>query len=272
MNKISICGSPPIFLDNKYTACYLRLMASVKNRIITGYTEKHHIWPCSLDGPRKTPHLAKLTGREHFIAHHLLTKMTEGLHKRSMCYALSWFTADKDGKRKLTARQYEIARKALVVYLKFYLLDGDEYSLQSNLYDYCDTHKVGRGNVQGKMKNGMHVILAGNNKGKCFSPLDVGAEAMKAYRELALKATANKRIAAVTKAWKDPNRQQPEQDIKIEVISPTGKLYSFNTLMEAAIIGPPPTLQNRKTSVPYTFTNDGPWTGWTLQKYVILER
>lgn len=197
--NISICGSPPIFLDNKYTKFYLQLVERGLRRKTASYVESHHIWPKCLGGPSKTEHLVNLTFREHFIAHHLLTKMTEGADKRNAYWALSWFQVNHDHPdRKLTARQYEIARKALRVLIPFYFLNGDEYSLQPDFYRFCDEHGIGRANVQAKLKkNGVHVISAGKHKGKCFSLVDVGPEMMKKHREHAFELAYKNRSTAI---------------------------------------------------------------------------
>lgn len=45
------------------------------NKIVEGYTEQHHILPKSLGGTDNQNNIVKLTAREHFICHLLLTKM-----------------------------------------------------------------------------------------------------------------------------------------------------------------------------------------------------
>jgi hypothetical protein len=67
-----------LFIDNKYTHTYYKIIERSKSRIIPYYTEKHHIIPKSLGGSNKKDNLALLTAREHFICHLLLTKMTSG--------------------------------------------------------------------------------------------------------------------------------------------------------------------------------------------------
>jgi len=47
----------------------------------------HHIIPKCLGGTNEKENLARLTAREHFICHLLLTKMVEGESKRKMVYA-----------------------------------------------------------------------------------------------------------------------------------------------------------------------------------------
>ena len=66
------------FLQNKYTKWYFNIISNAQNRDISGYTEKHHIIPKSLGGSNKQHNLVKLTAREHFICHWLLTKMIKG--------------------------------------------------------------------------------------------------------------------------------------------------------------------------------------------------
>lgn len=58
-----------------YEEHYNRLIQKAKNREIIGYTESHHIIPKCLGGDNSKTNLVKLTGREHFIAHLLLSKI-----------------------------------------------------------------------------------------------------------------------------------------------------------------------------------------------------
>lgn len=103
-----------IFINNKYTAWYNSLICSAKNRSITGYTENHHIIPSSLGGTNDKDNLVRLTAREHFICHLLLTKMTTGNDKYKMCFAFHMLSNAKnigDGRYIPTSRLYEYARK-----------------------------------------------------------------------------------------------------------------------------------------------------------------
>ena len=77
-----------MYLHNKYTTRYYNIIDRAKNRIINTYTERHHIIPRSLGGNNETSNIATLTGREHFICHWLLTKMTQGKSRNKMVYAL----------------------------------------------------------------------------------------------------------------------------------------------------------------------------------------
>lgn len=77
-----------MYLDNKYTLWYSRIINSAQVRAIipTNYTELHHIIPKSLGGKDDRSNLVRLTPREHYVCHLLLTKMVVGPAKRSMGY------------------------------------------------------------------------------------------------------------------------------------------------------------------------------------------
>jgi hypothetical protein len=96
---------------NKYSKLYFNITSNAKQRIIEGYTERHHIIPQSLGGSNNKDNLVELTAREHFICHWLLIKMTEGEERGKMLYALNGMKAEnKYQKRyhtKITARVYE---------------------------------------------------------------------------------------------------------------------------------------------------------------------
>lgn len=66
-----------MYLLNKYTKCYYNIIERAKSRELPKeiYTEKHHIIPKSIGGNNSKNNLVKLTAREHFICHWLLTKM-----------------------------------------------------------------------------------------------------------------------------------------------------------------------------------------------------
>jgi hypothetical protein len=103
-----------IFINNKYTTWYNSLINNAKNRTIEGYAEKHHIIPSSLGGTNDTDNLVKLTAKEHFICHLLLTKMTTGNDRYKMNFALHMLSNANnigEGRYKPTSRMYDLARK-----------------------------------------------------------------------------------------------------------------------------------------------------------------
>ena len=69
-----------MYLTNKYTKWYENIIAKARQRVNaeTDYFEKHHIIPKSLGGSNDSSNLVKLTAKEHFVCHLLLTKMLTG--------------------------------------------------------------------------------------------------------------------------------------------------------------------------------------------------
>lgn len=101
------------FLQNKYTKWYFNIVSNAQNRDIVGYTEKHHIIPKSLGGSNDRENLVKLTAREHFICHWLLTKMVEGVKKHKMLTAVYRMMIQRgDNQQRIvpTGRIYESIR------------------------------------------------------------------------------------------------------------------------------------------------------------------
>ena len=81
-----------MFLDNKYTKIYYKIIEKVSKREKISIGEVHHIVPKSMGGSNKKDNLVKLTYKEHYICHLLLTKMVDiPKHKRNMLFALRVF-------------------------------------------------------------------------------------------------------------------------------------------------------------------------------------
>lgn len=105
-----------LFLNNKYTRIYFQLMNTNQNGSVNEYYENHHVIPLSLGGDDNTKNIVRLTARQHFIAHLLLTKMTVGLHKMKMSYAFSFMLTKNSKLRKrhlCASRWYEYSRQIL---------------------------------------------------------------------------------------------------------------------------------------------------------------
>lgn len=103
-----------LFLNNKYSQYYYSIVNRAKSRILSNdvYTEKHHIIPKSLGGDNSTENLTVLTGREHFICHILLIKMTEGRAKYSMIHAAVGMKRSRHYQnRYINSRLYENVKK-----------------------------------------------------------------------------------------------------------------------------------------------------------------
>jgi hypothetical protein len=97
-----------IFNESKYTTTYFNIINRAKTRNLTGYKERHHIIPRSLGGDDSYENLVDLTGREHYIVHWLLIKMTDQDAKSKMLYAFWRMCTTK--KYRVTARTYEMIK------------------------------------------------------------------------------------------------------------------------------------------------------------------
>jgi len=102
-----------MFKQNKYTAIYYSIIERSRSRNLEDYFEKHHVVPQSLGGSNEPDNIVKLTAREHFICHLLLTKMVTGANKSKM-YQAAWMMAASTSKtqkrHKVNNRTYGYLR------------------------------------------------------------------------------------------------------------------------------------------------------------------
>lgn len=100
----------------KYAEWYVALCKRGQERIkdTNEYYEKHHIIPKCMKGGNSKKNITHLTGREHFIAHLLLTKMFHSTNQIIRCKAAlgGFMSQNKNGVRLLNSRQIQLARKA----------------------------------------------------------------------------------------------------------------------------------------------------------------
>lgn len=101
-----------MFLENKYTKWYYLIIENAKSRDTEFMGEIHHIMPRCFGGGDNEENLVKLTFREHYVCHWLLTKMTEGQNRCKMTFSLHTFF-HFNGHRRLNfrSRQYEYHKK-----------------------------------------------------------------------------------------------------------------------------------------------------------------
>lgn len=75
-------------IENKYKKWYYAIIANARSCPPVGYKEVHHIIPRSLGGKNTPDNLVALSARQHYICHLLLIKITTGIDKSKMAYAL----------------------------------------------------------------------------------------------------------------------------------------------------------------------------------------
>ena len=104
-----------MFKNNKYKKWYFNLIKSRKNIKRKDFTEKHHIIQKCLGGKNSPENIVRLTPREHFIAHLLLTKMSKNKNiKKKMYYALMEMKRiNSEGKCRVSSKVFEKHRKRM---------------------------------------------------------------------------------------------------------------------------------------------------------------
>jgi ribosomal protein S17E len=146
-------GNGRIFLNNKYTKWYFNIIEKVKDRnSFFDYIEIHHIIPRSLGGNDSEENLVNLTAKEHFICHLLLTKMTTGLHKSKMIYALNlmMFCSTEEQDRYLPcSRIYEYIRQEVIKLKNKAVITqyGDKFDSIKEAVKWCGL--IGNGGISG---------------------------------------------------------------------------------------------------------------------------
>jgi len=121
----NILKNDPLFKDNKYTKIYISLIErSINRKDLSGYCEVHHILPKCIFPQYKNLSVsewnaAKLTAREHFIAHKLLIKIVDE-NTNAYYKMISAFGAMvRSKKRFLSSREYDECRRAFAKALSF---------------------------------------------------------------------------------------------------------------------------------------------------------
>lgn len=95
-----------------YKSIYWSIILNRLDYPYIGYTEKHHILPLSLGGDSTEVNLVSLSAKEHYICHHLLTKMylrgSTEYYKMVSAFILMLSTRTN---KKVTARGFSILRE-----------------------------------------------------------------------------------------------------------------------------------------------------------------
>lgn len=107
-----------------YKRIYDNLIERSRNRKFDGYSENHHIIPRSLGGNDDKSNLVKLTAREHFICHYLLTKIYPPKTKEfySMIKAfmsMCWYKSDNQ-ERYVNSHLYHKLREQFSEAQRYY--------------------------------------------------------------------------------------------------------------------------------------------------------
>jgi hypothetical protein len=133
-----------------YKRIYDQICSRAKPRGLTrerGF-ELHHIYPKSLGGSNDQSNLVKLTYREHFIVHRCLVRFVETkIAKFKMGTALLWLSKSNRGKRSVTSRQFEIARKEFGKYRTEFLNETVGDQTRAEIYSKQGVDKRARNEI-----------------------------------------------------------------------------------------------------------------------------
>ena len=198
-----------MFLNNRYTLIYFRLIQRAKIRIsISGYYERHHIIPVALTGSNLCDNLVALTAKEHFLCHRLLCKMVSGRDKYLMTFALlNMSQTSKDRPRwKATAQQYQHIREQVSLVQKEYYatLSSKERSerfgyWKNKTHDEKTKAKMSLASLGVKKHQNMRQIFQ-NQKEELFYRLRIGALSLS---HIGVKQTHERKAntSAIMKQW-----------------------------------------------------------------------
>jgi hypothetical protein len=101
-----------------YQKIYNQLVERGKNRITEEYTEKHHIIPKCMGGGNEIENIVKLTAREHFIAHWLLSRLYPNNIKINRAFWLMANSPIPNKKRYIpSSRAYKEAKEKLQMWI-----------------------------------------------------------------------------------------------------------------------------------------------------------
>lgn len=92
-----------------YKKHYSLLIERAKSRVLSGYTEKHHIIPRCMGGNNSKSNLVVLTPEEHYVAHQLLVKMYPELD--SLVYAANKMTVSSKTVKRSNKRYGWLKRR-----------------------------------------------------------------------------------------------------------------------------------------------------------------
>lgn len=117
---------PNFFKDNKYTKWYFSIITNPS--LSADHYEVHHIIPRSMGGDNSKDNLVRLSARQHFVVHKLLTKMINGPFKYKakqafICMCLMKSTTNPKEKIKLKSWEYEYVKKNISLSRKIALAD-----------------------------------------------------------------------------------------------------------------------------------------------------
>jgi hypothetical protein len=97
-----------MFKKNKYSKWYFNIIESARKLPTSDYSELHHIIPRSMGGDNSKDNLVRLSARQHFICHLLLTKMSDN---KKLAFALTRMLGGSKRYKPRSSKIYELCKK-----------------------------------------------------------------------------------------------------------------------------------------------------------------
>lgn len=92
-----------------YKKHYDLLINRARNRILEGYTEKHHVVPRCVGGDDSPENIVSLTAEEHYVAHQLLVKIYP--QEQKLVYAAMMMTVGNRNHIRINNKRYGWLKK-----------------------------------------------------------------------------------------------------------------------------------------------------------------
>jgi len=147
-------------IKNKYFNWYIKIIENAKKRnTLQENYEIHHILPKSLGGLNNKQNLVKLTFREHFIVHILITKFTKNKDKIKMNKAVILMSGFHNRKIKTNSHTYSNIKKQYIKdsskFWKYKYSSGQIISPFTNVIVHKKT-------IDKRTKNGTNIFETNN--------------------------------------------------------------------------------------------------------------
>lgn len=202
---------------NKYERWYFSIINKAKERTKSDTYEKHHIVPKCLKGTNDPSNLVKLTPKEHFVCHVLLTRMTTGMDRAKMFYSLKAFSMKKIKSRFIEQYRNAYKNEEWNEYRKQRIRDALASPERRETKRRVAIEALNRPTVKKKLSEISKKqwetrprVLTNEAKIK-ISESTVKAMADKEIRErylIAYQASQSNRTQKIKDAWQDPIKKQ----------------------------------------------------------------
>lgn len=208
-----------IFIDNKYTSIYFRIVEQARNRI--EYTERHHIIPESffkkrkrkgalgwlIGDPENPRNKVLLTSREHLICHRLLPKMTTGKAKAKALNGL-WAMLNLKGKN----------RNNIFVSSRTYAKAREEFAIKQSLFLTGYKQKPEQGQKISAALKGRKSPLKGTTR-----PLEIGMKISLALTGISkteehIQHMRETHVGFAGKTCSSSHREKPNQKLNVNIV------------------------------------------------------